>query len=394
MEKLVIMMGLASALFAGCQSHGKLEVTVENPSELAQSGKVVELSADSLLSLLGSGYCYVTDEVGNEIPSQITYDTKLIFPVSVAAGGTAVYYIHPSDTLHTYGTVVAGRLYPERADDVAWENELVGFRIYGPGTQAKGERSFGYDLFLKYHDKGLVVEKLYEPETNPATWIKRDSLAAIDPALAEEFVKSFSYHLDHGLGMDCYAVGATLGAGVAAFIDNDSISFPWCYSKAEVLDNGPLRFTVSLKFAPRMVGNDTITEHRLISLDSGSHLNSCAVWFEGMAEGKDIVVGFPLRDESSPMVDAETGVLAYADPTQGPDNGKALVGIVGSAPANEAEQREGHTLLKYHLNPGDTLTYNWGFAWDCTDIKDLDSWTAYLKAIAQNPTLSVSMSNR
>lgn len=384
------MMGLAAAFLSACQSHHKMEVVVTNPSEVEKVGEVMELSADSVLAVLGSPYCYVTDAAGNEIPSQVTYDSRLIFPVSVAGGESVKYYVNPSDTLHAYEAVVAGRLYPERADDVAWENEKVGFRIYGPATQAKGERSFGYDIFFKYPDKGLVLERLYEPETNPSTWVKRDSLAAIDPALADEFVKSFSYHLDHGLGMDCYAVGATLGDGVAAFLDNDSISFPWCYSKAEVLDNGPLRFTVSLDFAPRVVGGDTITEHRLVTLDSGSHLNRCKVWFDGMTAGRDIVVGFPLRDESSPMVDAEAGVLAYADPTQGPDNGKALVGIVGAAPAAGAEQREGHTLLRYHLNPGDTLSYSWGFAWDRTDIDSLDSWTEYLKNKASGPNLQVA----
>lgn len=66
-------------------------------------------------------------------------------------------FLYTHDSLHLYETQVTGRLYPERADDVAWENEKVGFRIYGPATQAKGERSFGYDIFFKYPDKGLVL---------------------------------------------------------------------------------------------------------------------------------------------------------------------------------------------------------------------------------------------
>ena len=377
--KYSVLIGLA-ALFAGCQSHDKLEIVVNSPSEMARYGKVMEISADSVLSSLGSKYCYVTDAAGNEVPSQVTYDSRLIFPVSQSDKESEVYYVVPSDTLHTYEPVVAGRFYPERADDVAWENDKVGFRIYGPATQAKGERSYGYDIFFKYQDKGLVLERLYEPETNPATWVKRDSLAAIDPALADEFVKSFSYHLDHGLGMDCYAVGPTLGDGVAAILDNDTISYPWCYSKGEVLDNGPLRFTVSLDFAPRMIGNDTVTEHRIVSLDTGAHLNRCMVWYDGLSSDRDLVVGFPLRDESSVMADKELGVLAYADPTQGPDNGKALLGIVAGMPAMETMERDGHALLKFNLHPGKPFTYQWGFAWDRTDIPDLESWVDYLKS--------------
>ena len=29
-----------------------------------------------------------------------------------------------------YAPVAVGRLYPERADDLAWENDLVGFRAF------------------------------------------------------------------------------------------------------------------------------------------------------------------------------------------------------------------------------------------------------------------------
>lgn len=381
MKNCMVMVGLAAALLAGCQSHDKLEVVVETPSELARGGKMMEVSADSVLGVLGSRYCYVTDASGNEVPSQITHDSRLIFPVAMSEKDSEVYYVLPSDTIHTYGAAVAGRLYPERADDVAWENDRVGFRIYGPATQAKGERSFGYDIFFKYPDKGLVLEKLYEPETNPATWVKRDSLAAISPQLAEDFVKSFSYHLDHGLGMDCYAVGPTLGDGVAAILDNDTISYPWCYDRAEVLDNGPLRFTVALDFAPRVIGTDTVTEHRVVSLDAGAHLNNCIVWYDGLSSPRDIVVGFPLRDDSSVMADKELGVLAYADPTQGPDNGKALLGVVADTPAVDYLQREGHALLKFNVEPGKKFKYRWGFAWDRTDIPDLESWSDYLKTL-------------
>lgn len=275
---------------------------------------------------------------------------------------------------------VSGRIYPERADDVAWENELVGFRVYGPGTQKKGEKSFGYDIFFKYPDRGLVLENLYGPETNPATWEKYDSLKRIDPKLAKEFENSISYHIDHGLGMDCYAVGSTLGDGVAALLENDAISFPWCYDKAAILENGPDRFSFSLDFAPRIVGNDTITEHRIISLDSNSYMNDCTVWYDGLTAERDIVVGFPLRGGSPIISDPDKGILTYADPTQGPGNGKALLGVVVNA-KGELMQKEGHALLKYRIAPTDKFTYRWGFAWDRTSFPTLAEWYDYLAGL-------------
>jgi Na+-driven multidrug efflux pump len=41
-----------------------------------------------------------------------------------------------------------------------------------------------------------------------------------------------------------------MGAGIAALMDNEIISYPYCYETYEVLDNGPLRFTVKFTFRP------------------------------------------------------------------------------------------------------------------------------------------------
>ena len=317
---------------------------------------------------------------------------NLIFTVAVPAlclGGTALALTFPPKDKECDNTccgsskgTVYGRLYPERADDVAWENEVVGFRIYGPGTQKKNEKAYGYDIFFKHPTCDLIVEKLYEPETNPATWVKVDSLRKIDPKLADEFISTFSYHIDHGLGMDCYAVGPTLGDGVAAILDGDSICFPWCYEKATVLENGPKRFTVRLDFAPVAKGADkSVTEHRLITLDSGSHLNKCKVWFDGLSGSRKIVAGVPRRDDHRAYLDAERGIVAYADPTQGPDNGRAMLGVRMPG-AEKAYEAHGHILLEKTIAPTDTLEYEWGFAWDRArnaDIPDFDAWLDYLK---------------
>ncbi len=74
--------------------------------------------------------------------------------------------------------------------------------------------------------------------------------------------------------MDCYAVGPTLGAGVAALMVNDTIIYPWCYKHQEILDNGPLRFTVKLEFT-RWWSREILMWWKHVSdlhLDAGSHL--------------------------------------------------------------------------------------------------------------------------
>ena len=372
-----VLMPLA---MTSCGKSDTVTVTVSNQTETDFGDRTVELPAGEILSRLGTKGFYITNEAGEEIPAQLTHDSLIIFTANVPREERRKFEIHPSDSIHTYPITVWGDFYPRRHDDIAFENELIGFRVYGPGTQNRGEKAYGYDLFFKHPTDDIIVPELYAAATYDAIWAKVDSLRKIDPKLADRFIETFSYHIDHGKGMDCYAVGPTLGAGAPALIADGAISFPWCYETAEILDNGPLRYTMQLNFAPRMIGGSPdVKEHRIISLDSKSHLNNSKVWYDGLLESSVIAAGFPLRDESEVISNQAKGFIAYADPTQGPDNGKALIGVVLPEGTDTILSQENHVLLTKAFSPTDTLSYRWGFAWDRADISTLAAWQNYLE---------------
>lgn len=379
MKKIAFYL-LACAVAVSCQK--PIAVTVSNDSDSEIGERIVEIKANDVLNDMNADFFYVTDAEGREIPSQLTYDSLIIFPANVSAGASREFFFHPSDTPHIYNNVVWGKVYPERRDDVAYENQLVGFRIYGPATQAAGERAFGYDLFLKYPSDSIIVPDLYAPETDPAVWAKVDSLRNISDELADGFINSFSYHIDHGKGFDPFAVGPTLGAGVAALLQNDSIAYPWCYESAEILDNGPLRFTVALHFDGG--------EHRIISLDAFSHLNKCTVWFDGLRAPCSIVAGFPLRDESEPYASADEGLIAYSSPVSGEDSGRALLGIYCPERFDSTFVKDSHILGETTIKPNEKFTYCWGFSWDKTEIPTMDRWVEYLKNVGAAYTLKIN----
>lgn len=373
--------GMLASAFAG---NDYVTVVVSNGASAGMERKMIEIPVSDLFGKIpGNPKGFVVkDPRGVEIPSQLTSDSLLIFQASVGAGETAGYTIAGCDSVREYEPLVAGRVYPERADDVAWENEIVGFRAYGPATQKKGERAFGYDLFFKYSDKGLVLEKLYGPETSPATWAKVDSLRAIDWKLADDYIESFSYHVDHGIGMDCFPVGATLGAGASAPIVGDSISFSWCHARAEVLDNGPLRFTVRLDYAPRSIGEDTdVTEHRVITLDAGSRMNRTSLSFENQKHPLKIGAGFPIRDDKPTYAETDSlNIIAYSHPVQREEYGRAFLGVVAPGCDADTLSKEGHLLLTRELAPGQTHEYWWGFKWEKNQDGDFGAWVEAVKA--------------
>lgn len=364
-----------TALFCfACNDSKTVTVTVTNPLAMERSNEMVEVSMETITNRLGladTAQIVVLDADGQQVPYQITYDGKVIFPATIAANGAATYTIQ-TGTPEAFDVKACGKCYPERMDDMAWENDLVAFRAYGPALQAKGERGFGYDLFTKYNTTEPILEAMYAKELNKETRAKIAELKKTDPKAAAELSRERSYHIDHGYGMDCYAVGPTLGAGVAALMVNDSIIYPWCYKNQEILDNGPLRFTVKLEFTPLTVkGDSTVVETRLITLDAGSHLNRTAVSYSNLKETLPIVAGIVLHEPDGAVVaDAANGYITYVDPTTGPDNGKIFMGAAVPAVVKDAktvlfseqEKKErnnadGHVLAVSDYEPGSEYVY-------------------------------------
>lgn len=276
---------------------------------------------------------------------------------------------------------VGGRVYQERDDDLAWENELVAFRAYGPATQARGEKAYGYDLFFKYPDSGQVLGLLYGAQTDPANWAKADSLRLIDPAAADDFISSFTYHIDHGLGMDCYPVGPTLGAGVCSLMsDSGDLLFPYCYTDVEIIDNGPDRFKAHLVFEPREInGMDSVVEHRIIELESQTHFNKTRVWYDNLTDTTRFIIGVPRRDDSPAVIEPAKGYIAYRHPTDGDPSHDAILAIIPDSPVSEYCEHAGHIAVLGSVATGDTITYRWGYTWPKSDLPDMKSWIEYIE---------------
>ena len=402
MKKLFFLIAAVCVCFA-CTESKTVTVTVTNPTDSQRDGEMVEVAMSEVtgkLNLADTAQIIVVDADGKQVPYQITYDEKVIFPANVVANGSAVYTIK-AGTPEAFAVKACGKYYPERVDDVAWENDLVAFRTYGPALQASGERAFGYDIWTKYNTTEPVVEARYAGELNPETLAKIAELRKADPKAAQELYRSVSYHVDHGNGLDCYKVGPTLGGGTAALMVGDTIVYPYCYATQEILDNGPLRFTVKLVYNPLTVrGDSNVVETRMISLDAGSHLNKTAVSYSNLSSVTPLAVGIVLHEpDGAVTTDAANGYITYVDPTDNVNNnnGKIFVGAAFPATVKEAgttlfsdREREelrggadGHVLAVTDYEPGSEFTYYWGAAWDKADIKSAADWDSYMAGFAQ-----------
>ena len=345
---------------------GAQTLTISNPTS-AQRSELVAIDAAALGIGVGKGV--VVRDVSNiERPTQWTHDGKLLMEVHVRPHGEAVFTLQPG-TPTAFRSWVDGRQYPERLDDIAFENDRIGFRIYGPALQKKGEKGYGYDLWVKRTTE-FVLGELYRN----------------DPRL--------SFHLDYGKGVDCFAVGPTLGCGTPAILQNGEIRFPWCYETYKILDKGPLRFTVQIDFSTTA---DGITEHRILSIDKGSNFVESTVWFDGLKNPTDVLAGFPIRSAGAETVVKGSDYIQYADPTIEPDRYQTQVYVALLFPDQNATPHSGQRSEKVdidivqhhgvgilrHYTSNQRFHYFIGAAWSEFDVRSQDEWQCRINGFLQ-----------
>ncbi|MDE6523001.1 MAG: DUF4861 domain-containing protein [Muribaculaceae bacterium] len=343
---------------------------ITNPSTANRNGEVVEISDCSQSDLKSQGVV-VKDSKGQTIPSQITFDGRLLVFGDFPAQSTTEYKVSfiPSNFSETTDTICIGQIRHDMQDDYTWENDRSGYRLYGPSYRAGGGKVSGYDIWTKSVEYPILKER-YDGHMK----------------------YGISYHKDAGSGMDVYTVGPTLGAGMNALMIGDSICYPVAYDKCEILDNGPLRVTAKITCYPENIGNDgNVVETRIISLDRGDWLNRTTVSYEGLSEEKTITTGIVVHKQNKRgySIDNDKRYLAYPDLTDNPDNGNGVIfiGIVNpqlpdsiSYVPFEKEIADGVGQVQTFatISPDSEYTYYWGSGWSKGGVKGMGTWLKYL----------------
>lgn len=344
--------------------HAAVTIKVINPTNI-QRQEVVEidtLDVFRLLDITSTNNFVIRNAAKTPVAHQITHNGKILFEVCVQPFRTALYTISECNKQIQYDTIVCGALYRQRLDDIAWENDLSAYRIYGPALQATGEKAFGIDIWTKNVPYPVVAHRYKENK----------------------------YHKDNGTGLDCYNVGPSLGCGASALMIGDSLVMPYCYQSFKILDNGPLRFSVELTYPPFPYKKDkNIVEHRLISLDKGSHFNKMTLWYDGLSHATPLASGIVIHQSDTSNVILEKDHLLYADPT---DNARKHNCQIYTAILFPEENRHtrmlvhpdikdiaGHAVGIVSYTPGERKTYYFGSAWSKYDIRTFPAWKLHAK---------------
>lgn len=382
--------GVGAFLLAACEyvnwldgkaNSKQVAITISNNSTL-QSQQIVETDAAAVRQALGiddSTPFVLKNKAGQELDYQITYDGKLLIDAAVQPNSSWTVYAEMGKP-RTPKSYVYGALYKIRKDDIAWENDRCAYRVYGPALQRTGEKSFGIDVWTK-STPDLILDDRYNIDVQSnvdAAPLSKDGRKDE----ASYCHTNGSFHLDHGNGMDGYSVGPTLGCGTPAYIEDGKLVLPYCYETYKILDNGPLRFTVSLDFG---ANSDGVVEHRIISLDKGSHLNKITVWYDNMQHEVTFCAGVVLNGQGH-LAEGKNYV-AYADPTDRPDVHGSEIYVAAVFPYNNVnigktpDGRNAVGMISGYK--GEPVTYYAGAGWSRYDVPNFEIWKALVANAAQ-----------
>lgn len=269
------------------------------------------------------------------------------------------------------------RLVPERKDDLAWENDRVAFRIYGPALRASIE------------DSGIDA------------WFKKVDYPVIDKWYRDDIHNKVSYHKDHGEGYDAYGVGDTRGVGGLGLWRDGTLVTADTYQHADVVWTKPevAEFVVAYDY-PELDGR-AIREKRIVRLKLGEQLNDIEARFtvDGKpVAGLDVAVGLVAQGKSARFdLQPNDGRMSVWETIDGKGLGVGAVfaagevrqmkrtNLAGKAHDGKAKSAE-HALAILRTDADGRVRYRAGFGWaGAGKIASRAAWDAYLADPARAP---------
>jgi hypothetical protein len=234
------------------------------------------------------------------------------------------------------------------------------------------------------------------PSNGVDLWLKCTDSLVMDKFYADELEREISYHVNHGLGLDCYAVGHTMGAGgiapytTQAWIGNH-------YDRFEIKAAGPLRSVFTLTYDSIQVDNVYYKEILTITADAGSLMNKAVVRYEGVEMPLKLAAGIFLHKEKGQLFSTEDKqAIAYAENAvsdAGVPQGQNYVSVYIPGADGGTLEENNHLILLKNYTVGTDFVYYFGGGWSEWKFPTAENWFKATETFSQlrNAPLKVTV---
>jgi rhamnogalacturonyl hydrolase YesR len=241
-----------------------------------------------------------------------------------------------------------------RGRDVAWENDRIAFRVFGP--EVRDKVGSGVDVWTKSVDYPILDK-----------WYKLNA-------------EGKNYHEDRGEGLDFYNMGRRSGCGALAIWLDGKPYFPQTFDGYRISQNQDDKITFELDYRTWNIHGMEVAERRKIEMEKGTNLFKVSSLIRSYQDKElTIAIGLSTFGDAEVLKDKEKGVLSVWENFK-PDNG-----ALGSAVLLDPEM-----ILGYETYDGDEFilvkaftnipfTYYAGAGWSKSDFFNQKSdWEGYL----------------
>ena len=377
-------------LSASACAADRLTVTVTHDLDAARPSETIVVPWQDVNAALPGALIQrlvVKDAAGHVLPYQVTNVAplakdphgvgaaygELLFQHDFQPGEkTATFVVEKSDALTPpFAPKAFARYVPERLDDFAWENDVIGHRTYGPALAAPAPPGSGKEVL---ETSGLDI------------WFKRVDYPIVD----RWYNKGHDhYHKDEGEGMDMYNVGRSRGAGGTGVWDGKQLYTSSNWAGWKVLANGPIRAVFELSYAAWNAAGTQVTETKRFTVDAGRQFDQIDSTFTfGGPSALTVAVGLnrtPSDKKQEARIalvkdDANHALLQWVEQASNGAFGTAVVLPTATGFAQDAL----NDLVLAHVESGKPLRYWVGAAWDRAGrITSRAAWQAYVAAEAK-----------
>ena len=388
MTPTAIRLALAALLAAPlAQAADQLRVTASHDLAIARPSDTISVPWAAVNKALPGAliqHIAVRDSAGHLLAHQVTNVAplakdpqgvgaaygELVFQYSFGAGEkSATFTVEKTDALAPVFTqAVTARYVPERLDDFAWENDLVGHRTYGPALGAPAAPGSGKEVL---DSSGLDI------------WFKRVTYPIVD----RWYNKGHDhYHKDEGEGIDMYNVGKSRGCGGTGVWDGKQLYTSHNYQTWKVIANGPVRAIFELSYDSWDAAGRAISEVKRITVDAGQQFDQVESTFT-FADAAPVTVAVGLN--KAPADKGQAPQISYAREqgsllqwVEQAGNGAFGTAIVLPGATGYAEDPLNQLVLA-SAAPGKPLRYYVGAAWTRAGrITSQEAWKAYTATVA------------